>query len=265
MKSPGAEFQELYRIISVLRGPDGCPWDIKQTPDSMKSGLLEEAYECVDAIIDGDDSHLREELGDVFLLVTMLSYMKEQENSFSVSDALESISQKLIRRHPHVFGDPGDSDAKTSDEVVAQWDDIKRTVELRTTENGIFAHVPRHLPPLERAYELQKKAAKVGFDWENAPDVVAKAAEEIGELREAVERSEPSGMEEEIGDLLFSLINVARFLDIDPAIALHKTNAKFVRRFAHVEASMKEDGKQLSRENFALMDAYWDEAKGIIE
>jgi tetrapyrrole methylase family protein/MazG family protein len=261
-------------VVKRLRAPDGCPWDIEQTPESTRANLIEEAYECVEAINEKDPAHIREELGDVFLLATMLAYMYEQEGAFSVSDSLEEVSDKLIRRHPHVFGDAVAADSAA---VLKQWDEIKVKVEGRKTKDSVLDKVSRALPPLERAYQLQKKAAKVGFDWLRAEDVWDKVAEELTETREACGELVASGadgedhggvgeaarehLEEEIGDLLFSVVNISRFLKVDPAVALHRAIGKFDRRFRHVEKSMKARGHEMCPDTFAEMDALWDEAK----
>ena len=271
-------FDRLYAVVARLRAPDGCPWDLEQTPESTRANLIEEAYECVEAINEKDTAHIREELGDVFLLATMLGYMYEQGGDFRVADSLQEVTEKLIRRHPHVFGD---AVAETAGEVLKQWDDIKVKVEGRKAKDSVLDKVSRALPPLEKAYQMQKKAAKVGFDWLEPADVWDKVAEELAETREACEalgKTGPSGaggdnspdapdpalrehLEEEIGDLLFSVVNISRFLDIDPAVALHRATGKFDRRFRHVEKVMKERGHAMSAETFAEMDALWDDAK----
>lgn len=260
-------FGRLYRTIRRLRGPGGCPWDIEQTPLSLRETLIEESYETVEAITEGDDAHVCEELGDVFLNATMLSYMYEQAGTFSVTDALSTVSDKLIRRHPHVFGQtegfagPGsDGRTDTADKVLAQWDLIKRGVEGRTADS-ILDEVSRGMPALERAHKLQKKAAKAGFDWARLDDVWPKVDEELAELREAVVAGDRNGIEDELGDLLFAIVNIARHLKVDPGVAMTRTNAKFTRRFKHVEAEMKRTGIPMDAAHLTEMDALWDEAK----
>lgn len=250
-------FIELYNIIKKLRSPEGCNWDREQTPQSLRSDLIEETYECIEAIDDKDYEHTKEELGDLFLLVTMLAYMHEQENLFTVSDSLKGISEKLIRRHPHVFGD---SDASSTDEILQQWEDIKINVEGRKAKDSVLDKVSNGLPPLEKAYELQKKAAKVGFDWQNIDDIWEKVHEEIDEVKEA-ENQSIEELEGEIGDLIFAVVNIARGYKIDPAIALQRTNNKFTKRFHFIEKEMKKEGKDLSSEHFGMMDSFWDKAK----
>jgi tetrapyrrole methylase family protein/MazG family protein len=264
-------FGRLYGIVARLRAPDGCPWAREPTPRSLRGSVVEEANELVEAIDEGDAAHVAEEAGDLFLLATMIPDMYEQEGGPSVADALGGISDKLVRRHPHVFAE---STAATPDAVLKQWDDIKERVEGRRRKDSLLDAVSRALPPLERAYKLQKKAAKAGFDWARAADVWAKAREELLEAEQAcevlaakagVEASEDgverAALEEELGDLLFSAVNLSRFLEVDPAIALHAANEKFSRRFRQVEKGMAEAGLSLAAENMEAMDRYWEDAK----
>ncbi len=262
-------FGALYRTIKRLRAPGGCPWDIEQTPLSLRETLIEESYETVEAITEGDADHVREELGDVFLNVTMLSYMYEQEGAFSVADALDAVTEKLIRRHPHVFGQTDgfagpDSATRTdtAEKVLAQWDVIKRGVEGRAS-SSILDEVSRGMPALERSAKLQKKASKAGFDWNRLDDVWPKVDEELAELRSAVASGDKEAIEDELGDLLFSIVNVARHLKIDPGVALTRTNAKFTRRFSHVEREMKKAGIPMDKAHLREMDLFWDEAKRL--
>ncbi len=251
-------FDRLYDIIRTLRSPEGCPWDREQTPSTLRPALVEEMYECIEAIDNNDTEHIKEELGDLFLLITMISYMHEQEGSFTVSGPLQSISDKLIRRHPHVFGE---SRVEGTAEVLEQWNRIKETIEGREKKNSVLDKVARGLPPLERAYQLQKRASKAGFDWKNQEPVWEKVHEELRELHEAKQQADPLAIEEEFGDLIFSMINLSRFLDIDPALALEKTNRKFYTRFRHVEKTMKEQGLEMSPDKFKIMDQFWEDAK----
>ncbi|MBN1242075.1 MAG: nucleoside triphosphate pyrophosphohydrolase [Spirochaetales bacterium] len=259
-----ASFDRLHSIVARLRAPDGCPWDREQTPATLRGNIIEEAYELVEAINEGDPAHVKEEAGDLYLLVTMVARMYEEGGSFTASDVLETISDKLVRRHPHVFGE---SDADTPDKVVAQWNDIKEKVEGRRKKDSILDEVSRALPPLERAYKLQKKAAKAGFDWDVPEDVWAKAAEELEEAR--VEATAAHGeadrgrLEGELGDLLFSVVNVSRYLGVDPAVALHRTIEKFSTRFRHVEKRMAESGIPMEKGRLEEMDRFWEEAKKL--
>ncbi|MDR2588013.1 MAG: nucleoside triphosphate pyrophosphohydrolase [Spirochaetales bacterium] len=255
----GASFCRVYEVMRALRGPGGCPWDREQTPSSVRANLVEEAYECIEAITSRKPGHIREELGDVFLVATFMAYMYEEEGAFSVADVLEGLADKLVRRHPHVFGD---SSADTADKVLAQWKEIKVKVEGKKPKDSVIDEVPGALPPLERAYKIQKKAAKAGFDWSAAEDVWDKVREETEEAHCACASANADKLEEEIGDLFFSIVNLSRFLKIDPSLALARASAKFTRRFQEVERRMKEEGLPLSRENFALMDRLWDEVKG---
>jgi tetrapyrrole methylase family protein/MazG family protein len=262
-------FKGLYDIIARLRAPDGCPWDREQTPLSLRSDLIEETYECVEAIGDQDPEHIKEELGDIFLVTTMLAYMHEQEGRFSVDDVLETVSQKLVRRHPHVFAN---EKVKDSDEVLRNWARIKVEQEGRKPKDSILDEVHGGLPPLERAYKLQKKAAKVGFDWFDVEGVYDKLEEELNETREATdalaEQTSEEGkqtaqahLEEELGDVLFVAVNLCRFLKVDPSIALERANSKFSRRFKFIEQRMKESGAEMTKENIDLMEDLWQEAK----
>lgn len=259
IKTPAESFNRLYEIMKILRSPGGCPWDREQTPKTIRSNLIEEAYECIDAITSDDTSHIREELGDIYLVSTFMAYMYEQEGRFSVSEVLEELCEKLIRRHPHVFGTG--SEADTPEKVVNQWKDIKVTVEGKKPKDSILDEVPHALPPLDRAYKIQKKAARVGFDWAKIEDVWSKVREEVEEAEEAWKEGDREKLEEEVGDLIFSLVNVARYLDVDPSVALSRTLVKFNRRFKEMEHRMKKQGLTPSASQFELMDQLWNEIK----
>ncbi len=252
-----AEFGRFYGIIKRLRDPGGCPWDIEQTPLSMRENLVEEAYECVDAIDKNDDENLKEELGDILLVIAMIVRMKEQENRFTFSQVLDGISEKLVRRHPHVFGDSVVSD---SGEVVEQWDRIKKDVEGKK-KGSIFDTIPASLPPLERALKLQKKAAKVRFDWKESGPIVLKLKEEVGELEQALLANDSVDAEEEFGDILFTIVNIGRFASINPSIALNRTNEKFKARFMEVEKRLAEMGIPVEKAGLELMDSLWNSIK----
>ena len=249
-------FSRLYDVIRTLRSPNGCPWDQKQTPQSLRSSLVEETYEAIDAIDSGDDSHVSEELGDLYLLVTFLAVMYEEDDSFTVAETLSGICEKLVRRHPHVFGDASVADA---DEVLEQWNRIKTEDEGRPRKDQFLDTVSDRLPSLERSFALQRRAAEVGFDWPDASGVFDKLAEETLEVRSELENKAPhQDLEAEVGDLLFSAINVARYLGVDPSIALHKTNQKFKTRFADVENKIRERGKNLKDTTLAEMEEIWN-------
>ena len=277
-------FKELYEIVVRLRGSEGCPWDREQTPLSLRGNLIEETYECVEAIDKGDPDHVREELGDVFLLVIMLAYMYEQDGQFSVAAALEGVCEKLIRRHPHVFG-PSQaggmaekqaetdlvltSKTLTSKEVLQNWAKIKVEREGRKPKDSLLDEVSRGLPPLDRAWKLQKKAAKAGFDWPDTAGVIDKIKEELRETEAAIADVAPNidrgteKLEGELGDLLFSVVNLCRFFEIAPSVALQRTNIKFYERFKFVEKRMKEAGVEMNAQNLNVMDSYWNEAKEL--
>lgn len=252
-------FNRLYEIIKRLRSPEGCPWDREQTPLSMRGNLLEEVFECIDAIDENDDEHMKEELGDVFLLASMISFMKEEAHSFSVADVLHAISDKLIRRHPHVF--QNESLASTPDEVVELWNKVKKSEKGSKDNTGVLGSVPRHFPPMEYAHKMQKKAAKVGFDFPHISEAVGKLREELEEMEAALQTGLREEIDEEIGDLIFSVVNVARLAGADPSLVLHQTNKKFKRRFEYMEARMNESGKSLEPAHADLMNVFWEEAK----
>ena len=265
-------FKKLYETVVRLRAPEGCSWDRAQTPLTLRSDLIEETYECVEAIGEEEPLHIKEELGDIFLLATMLAYMHEQEGSFSVAETLAGISEKLIRRHPHVFDkSAGPEPALTPDEILKNWAKIKVEQEGRKPKDSILDEVSRGLPPLERAWKLQKKASKAGFDWPNTAGVIDKIKEELAEVEVAAEtaKNEPCNdgkpqalaLEAELGDLLFSVVNLCRFFNIEPSAALQRTNTKFTKRFKYVEKQMKESCQEMSVKNLAAMEKYWNEAK----
>ena len=250
------KFAQLVDIMARLRAPGGCPWDREQTFDTIKPYLLEETYEVMQAIDDRDWPELAEELGDLLLQVVFFSQMAAEEGHFDVSDAIEAINAKMIRRHPHVFGD---GDASTAQEVLKKWDEIKATEnKAKQKPRGVLANIPRTLPALVEGEHIARKAAGVGFDWDNVGQVFDKLREELGELDAARESGSQEAVEGEIGDLLFVVINIARFLKVDPEQALRRTNTKFRRRFAHVEEGL---GKPAKDATVAEMEALWQDAK----
>ena len=252
-----AELARLLDIMARLRRPgDGCPWDLEQTIDTIKPNLIEEAYEALDAMESGNREHLTEELGDLLLQIVFQSQIAAQEGSFNFAAVAQGISEKLIRRHPHIFGDVKVADSK---EVLRNWDAIKKT-EKKARISALDG-IPKHVPPLHRAYQMQKLAARVGFDWSDISGVFKKLAEEIGELQEAIAAKSRKHVVEEIGDLLFSVVNVARFMKVDPAYALELTNAKFIRRFRAVEDEIVAGGRRMKDCTLAEMDAIWDKIR----
>jgi len=254
---------DFYRIIKTLRSPDGCPWDRKQTAKSLAPNLIEESYELVEAIDNDDLENMREEIGDIFLVAGMIAHINAESNKFSLADVISEVSEKLVRRHPHVFGD---IKKENPDEVIELWNHIKKNVEKDGSEfESINDTIPRSLPPLERAFKIQKKVAKVGFDWDNLQSVKDKVTEELTELDMCIQNNtgttQQAAVEEEIGDVLFSIINLARHLKVEPAVALHKTNQKFADRFRYIEEQMHQEQRSMDTSEFSRMDELWEEAK----
>lgn len=245
-------FDELLRIMTRLRKE--CPWDREQTNDSIKGHTIEEAYEVVEAIDHRNDADLQSELGDLLLHVVFHTEIAAEEGRFTITDVLGSIIDKLVRRHPHIFSDTEVSD---SDDVKRNWEQIKMDEGRESVIDG----VPRSLPALLKAYRMQDKASKIGFDWERGEDVWNKVDEELHELRGAVAESNGHDIEAEFGDVLFSLVNYARFLRVNPEDALRRTIDKFDRRFRHVESRLREEGRAAEDATLEEMDRYWDEAK----
>ena len=247
----------LLKIMARLRRPgDGCPWDLEQTIDSIKPNLIEEAYEALDAMESGNREHLAEELGDLLLQIVFQSQIAAQDGEFNFADVARGISDKLIRRHPHIFGNVKVADSR---EVLKNWDAIKKT-EKKARISALDG-IPKHVPPLHRAYQMQRLAARVNFDWKDIRDVFAKLEEELGELKDAIARKNRKHVIEELGDLLFSVVNVARHMKVDPAYALELTNAKFIRRFRLVEEAITASGRRMKDCTLAEMDAVWDQIR----
>lgn len=261
MVSTEKRFEKLVEIMSRLRGPGGCPWDRKQTHETLKSYLIEEAYEACDAVDRGDDRELCEELGDVLLQVVFHAQVAAEEKRFNIDDVIEAISQKLISRHPHVFGD---LELKDAEAVLDHWQKLKakEKEEQKQKRASILEGVPRQLPALMKAHRIQQRVARVGFDWEKIEDVFAKLKEEVGEFETACLEKDDRKIEEELGDLFFAAVNVARYLEKDPEEALHRTIDKFIRRFNYIEQQVEQSGKDLHDAGLEEMDRYWEEAKG---
>lgn len=253
-------FERLREIVEILRSPGGCPWDREQTHATIRKNLIEETYEVLETIDDDDPDAMCEELGDLLLQIMLHSQMEAEAGTFDVFDVIEAINEKLIRRHPHVFGE---QDAADAEEALQRWDAMKaeekrrKGIDVETL--SVLAGVPRDLPGLMKAYKLQKKAAKVGFDWERAEEVYAKIEEELRELKEAPE-DERAG---ELGDLLFAVVNLARFMKIDPEEALASTNRKFTERFGYIERKLRSQGKTPEQTSLQEMDQLWEEAKKL--
>ena len=249
-------FEKLCEIVAKLRGPGGCPWDREQTHESLLPALIEEAYEVTEAAREKNDAHFREELGDLLLLVVMHAEIASETDRFNIDDVVRDISEKLIRRHPHVFGT---SDARDSGAVLKQWEAIKR--DEKKTDSHYLASLPKALPALMRAQKAQSKAARVNFDWTDVRDVVAKLEEELRELKQAMASADPARTEEEIGDVLFAVVNLARKCRLDAESALQRGTDKFVTRFNRLEDELQRQGKRLCDVDLGEMDAIWDEIK----
>jgi MazG family protein len=251
--SAGAAFARLVEIMQRLRAPGGCPWDREQNFDTIKPYLLEETYEVMDAIDKRDWTELAEELGDLLLQPVFFAQMAAEAGHFDIADSLDAINSKLVRRHPHVFGE---GDAKTPDDVKRRWDEIKAGEKTRPT--GLLTSISRSMPALVEAQQVSSRAAGAGFDWPGVEQVFEKLEEELDELREA---HDSTSVENEIGDVLFTIVNIARFMKVDPEQALRKTNAKFRRRFAHVEQGLAANGKTPRDASLEEMETLWQDAK----
>ena len=248
--------EDLLRIMELLRAPGGCPWDREQTHQSIRRNMLEEAYEAVEAIDEGSAEHLREELGDVLLQIVLHARMEEEQGRFDLNGVADGICRKLIYRHPHVFGEVKVSG---TGEVLSNWEDLKRKEKGQETNTDALSAVARSLPALWRAEKVQKKAKKAGFDWPDVSGALDKLFEEIEELKTAV--AEGANVEEELGDLLFSAVNVSRFVNVDAEQALTKATDKFIDRFRKVEAQAKAEGRPMEAMSLAELDALWERAK----
>lgn len=261
MHSAGQKFERLVEIMARLRAPGGCPWDREQTFDTIKPYTLEETYEVLNAIDQRDWPELAEELGDLMLQCVFYAQMASEAGYFRIEDSLDAINEKLVRRHPHVFAG---ALAETPDDVKKRWDEIK--AEEKARRNGgpklLLDGVPRNQPALAEAAQISSKAARAGFDWDSVDQVMDKLDEEVRELHEArTGGGTHEEIEHEIGDMLFVIVNIARFLNVDPEQALRKSNAKFRKRFAHVEESLAARGKRLEESNIEEMESLWVEAK----
>jgi tetrapyrrole methylase family protein/MazG family protein len=257
MKKEKYEFSDLLDIMRYLRGDDGCPWDKVQTHESIKKYLIEEAYEVMDTI-GGKDEKFCEELGDLLLQIIFHSQIAQERGSFDVHDVINVICKKLVSRHRHVFGDVV---ADSPEEVIKSWDEIKKGEKGLKSHTENLEDVPKAFPGLMRSYEVQKRAAKVGFDWDNIGGAFEKLKEEVGELEEATKEGNIEHIEEEVGDMFFAMVNVSRFLKVQPEMAVSNTIKKFINRFRYIENKSNLLGKDLNDMNLVEMDAMWDEAK----
>ncbi len=250
------DFYKFLEIVSALRGEKGCPWDKEQTRESLKPFIIEEVYEVLEAIDEKNTDSIKEELGDLLFQVVLQCQIAREKDDFDMSDVLDKVSNKIITRHPHVFGD---AKYKTSEEVLEHWEAQKKR-EGKHRESLIDG-VPKSLPSLLHARRLQERVAKVGFDWERIEDVIEKLNEELKELKNAIKEKKKDEIEHEFGDILFMLVNISRFIGVEPEDALKKTIKKFIRRFRYMEMTAEKSGRKLSDMTIAEMDAIWDEAK----
>lgn len=256
----GGQIERLLDIVDTLRGEDGCPWDREQSHESLKQNLIEEAYEVIDAINQKSSIALEEELGDVLLQVVFHAQISKEEAGFHFQDVVRGICDKLIFRHPHIFGD---MQAETSQEVLTNWEKIKKVEKGMSSQTEVLKAIPNSLPALMRAFKVQKKAGDVGFDWSRIEDAMEKVKEEWNELKEVYSLGNKDRIIEEFGDLLFSIVNIGRFLKIQPEIALGQTTEKFISRFSYMEEKAQEQNKSLEDMSLEEMDQLWNEAKNI--
>ena len=260
MKKDRYTYQDLLDIVAKLRAPDGCPWDREQDHKTLKRYLIEESYEVMEAIDEESPDKLCDELGDLLLQVLLHSQIAKENSQFDMNDVIHGVSAKMISRHRHVFG--GEI-AETSDDVMKIWEKVKKVEKGIDTQTQVLKNVPGNLPALMRSFKVQEKAAQVGFDWDDVKDAFLKVKEEETELEEATLNGDAAHIEEELGDLLFAVVNISRFLKIQPELALSSTVNKFIRRFEYVETKAIEQGRKLKEMSLRDMDSLWDEAKKL--
>jgi XTP/dITP diphosphohydrolase len=256
MEEKAAAFIRLLKIMDELR--EKCPWDKKQTLESIRHLSIEEVYELSDAILSGKMDSVKKELGDLLLHVVFYARIASETNSFDIKDVIESLCEKLIFRHPHIYGNVK---AETDEEVKQNWEQLKQ--QEKDGNKSVMSGVPQSMPALLKAYRIQEKARAVGFDWERPEQVYEKVKEELSEFEQEVKDKNKALAEKEFGDILFSLINYARFLDINPEDALEQTNRKFIRRFEYMENKVKETGKKIAEHKLEELDRFWNEAKDL--
>ena len=249
---------KLIKITDTLMGEDGCPWDKVQTRESLKPYLVEETYEVLDALDANDPEKIKDELGDLLYQILFHSKISSLKGEFNFRDVIDNLSEKMVRRHPHVFQE---GELNTPDQVVKQWEEIKRNEKNQANQKSILDNIPKNLPSLLRAQKLQKKAAKEGFDWDQINDVFDKLDEEIAEFKEAVLKKKSADIQSEIGDIIFVITNIAKFYKIDAEEALRSTNNKFIKRFQYIEQKIEGKGKTLKDCPLEEMERYWQEAK----
>jgi len=249
---------DLIALMAKLRAQDGCPWDRKQTTESLKPFLIEECYEVLDALDEGSPEKIKEELGDLLFQIVFHARIAEEQGLFSFQDIISNNIEKMIRRHPHVFGD---ARLGTDKEVLANWEEIKKKEKGYEQRKSILEGVPPHLPSLLRAHSIQERAARIGFDWSRIDDALPKLDEEIAEFKDSLELEDASGIEEELGDIFFMLVNISRFLGVNPENALRKTISKFIQRFRFIEESALDEGRSLSNMTLDEMEELWQKSK----
>ncbi len=260
--------EKLVHLVEQLRGDNGCPWDKEQTRETLKPMLIEEAYEVLHALDAGDPEELKEELGDLLFQVIFHARIAQEQGEFDMADVIDRSHEKMVRRHPHVFGD---ADLKSAVDVLKNWEDIKAAEKgiqssLHPESNkSLLDGIPSKLPALHRAYQITAKASRVGFDWPQLEDLLSKMGEEASELADAHSRHDSKKIIDEVGDMLFVAANIARFLGIDPETALQRSNDKFSRRFRYVESAIKEQGREIRNVSLSEMDALWEDAKNRLE
>jgi tetrapyrrole methylase family protein/MazG family protein len=254
-----ASFKRLLEIIQKLRSKDGCLWDRKQKKEDMAKYILEETYELIDAINGGSPEALKEEMGDLLFQVFFLARISEEAGEFKIPDIMENVAEKMIRRHPHVFGN---TRVKNIDEIKTNWEDIKRNIEKRNGNScGLFDNIPRSMPALLRAQKVTETASKVGFDWGKTEEILAKIEEELNEFKSSLAANDIKCITEEIGDLLFSLVNLSRFVNVNAEESLTASLAKFMNRFSYIQEKLAEQGKEPAGASLKEMDDLWNESK----
>jgi len=252
------DLKKLIDIMAALRSEKGCPWDREQTRDSLKPFLMEETYEVLEAMDEGNPETIKEELGDLLFQIVFHCQIAKERNEFDMSDVIKKISEKMIKRHPHVFGN---AKYKSKDELLKHWEEEKKREGKHMV--SILEGVPKSLPSLLRAHKLQKKAARIGFDWKKTEDAIKKLDEELKEFKDAVKKKQQSAIEDELGDIFFMLVNISRFIGVNPEDALRKTISKFISRFRYIEMKAAEQERSLSDMTLEEMDTLWDEAKDL--
>jgi tetrapyrrole methylase family protein/MazG family protein len=252
-------FSDLMGLMAKLRSPEGCPWDRKQTPESLKPFLIEECYEVIDALDEGSPEKVKEELGDLLFQIVFHARIAEEKGQFTMRDVIAANLEKMTRRHPHVFVD---AKLSTDKEVLSNWEEIKKKEKFYEDRKSLLEGVPRHLPSLLRAHSIQERAARVGFDWSHINEALPKLDEEMAEFKESLQKKDAAGIEEELGDIFFMLVNISRFLNVNPEDALRKTISKFIHRFRYIEENAADAGRALSDMSLDEMEQLWQESKG---